>query len=59
MVRETWTNIYPVEHSCVSRHMKYVLFFRGLLDSSIEDEGECNIEIRDVKSITHTEFIKE
>lgn len=29
------------------------------LDSSIEDEGECNIEIRDVNSITHTEFIEE
>lgn len=29
------------------------------LDSKIEDEGECNIEIRDANSITHTEFIEE
>ncbi|KAI4900796.1 hypothetical protein NFI96_026300, partial [Prochilodus magdalenae] len=29
------------------------------LDSSLGDEGDCNIEIRDVASITHTEFLQE
>ncbi|XP_057201778.1 jmjC domain-containing protein 8 isoform X3 [Triplophysa rosa] len=29
------------------------------VDFSMGDEGECNIEIRDVNSITYTEFIKE
>ncbi|XP_051570190.1 jmjC domain-containing protein 8 isoform X2 [Myxocyprinus asiaticus] len=29
------------------------------MEFSMEDEGECNIEIRDVNSITHNEFIKE
>ncbi|XP_073721188.1 jmjC domain-containing protein 8-like [Misgurnus anguillicaudatus] len=29
------------------------------MDFNMEDEGECNIEIRDVNSITYTEFINE